>query len=447
MQIARLLILISIAIFGSELAIMFVLDYFQIGHGVVEAFVDALALVVVVFPVLYFFTFRTTVIAKERLEERIIERTRELETANRALEQSVRTLSLHQREMVLLGEMGNLFQACQDLDEGMVVAEVELARLFPQFSGGLFLMNASHNILDRAVTLGTPSNMGDHHAPEDCWALRRSKPHVVNGTDRILTCRHGRSREADWQICLPLIAQGEVLGTLCLESNSTSLGEAGIDGKFGSDWMQFCVAAAEVLALAIANLRLRETLQYQALRDPLTGLFNRRYLLDVLERELDHAVTSVQPCSVLMFDIDHFKRFNDVFGHLAGDTVLTRLGTFVREWAQDGDIPVRCGGEEFTIVLPDTPVDQALARAESLRAGVASLAIEHNHQSLGQMTISLGVASYPEHGDCREALIQSADKALYISKQGGRNRTTVATADEAGPAGFERVPGLRVGTG
>jgi diguanylate cyclase (GGDEF)-like protein len=426
MRIARLLGLLSVTIFGGELAIMFALNYLHIGNKIVENFIDATALVVIVFPVLHFFVFKTILSAKERLEERIVERTRDIEAVNRALEQSVRKLNFHQQEMALLGEMGNFFQACRDIGEAMVVAEVQLARLFPDISGALFLMNASHNILERAVTWGRPVAMDNHHAPEECWALRRSKVHVVGETDRTLACQHMRSIEASWRMCLPLTAQGEVLGTLCLHSNAALAGAANRDANSSDDSMEFYVAAAENLALAVANLRLRETLLYQALRDPLTGLFNRRYLFDTLERELDRASARHQALSVIMFDIDHFKRFNDTFGHVAGDTVLARLGAVVREWARGEDIAVRYGGEEFTIVLPDTPAELAFARAESLRQAIETLIIDHHRQPLGRVTISVGVATYPLHADDRGALIQSADGALYSSKQNGRNRTTIA---------------------
>ena len=197
--------------------------------------------------------------------------------------------------------------------------------------------------------------------------------------------------------------------------------------------MGFYVAVAESLALAIANLRLRETLRFQALRDPLTGLFNRRYLLDAFERELNAAAARNQPLSVVMFDIDHFKRFNDVFGHAAGDTILTRLGALLREWARSEDISVRYGGEEFTVILPDTPVDLVFARVESFRQMIESLAIDHYGQPLGQVTISAGVATYPVHGVDRDTLIHVADQALYSSKRNGRNRVTVAP-DTAGLA-------------
>ncbi|MDO8323682.1 MAG: sensor domain-containing diguanylate cyclase [Phenylobacterium sp.] len=427
MTVFRLLMLLSIAIFGGELAIMLAMDRFPVGNPILTAVVDATALILIVFPVLYYFAFKAMLVAKAGLEEGIRVRTIGIEDANQALEHSVRRLSFHQQEMVLLGEMGNFFQACRDIDEAMVVAEVQLARLFPDISGALFLINSSRNILEKTVAWGPPLAIDDHHAPEDCWALRRSKPHVVEASERALTCQHSRSIEVSWQICLPLTAQGDALGVLCLLSNREPSDEVDPESRLGEERMKFYVAAAENLALAVSNLRLRETLHYQALRDPLTGLFNRRYLLDTLERELDRTTTRDQAVSVVMFDIDHFKRFNDTFGHVAGDTLLARLGAFLREWAGAEDVAVRYGGEEFTIVLPDTPAEQAFERIETLRRGIESLAIEHNGQPLGRVTISAGIATFPHQGVDRGDLIQMADEALYEAKRSGRNRTAMAT--------------------
>ena len=418
--------MLTASIFGGELAIMFALDALMISNKIAESFIDSTALVIIVFPVIYLFTFKTLLASQERLEEGIVERTREIQEANHALEQSVQRLSVHQQEMVLLGEMGNFFQACQDIEEAAVVAEVQLARLFPDISGALFLMNASRNILEQVLAWGPQAPLKIHHAPDECWALRRSKPHVVREMDRSIACRHMKSVDASWQICLPLTAHGEVLGTLCL--NSALPSEDGIhsDSHASDERMAFYVTTAENLALAFANLRLRDTLRYQALRDPLTGLFNRRYLLDIFELELERAAARGHAMSIAMFDIDHFKSFNDTFGHVAGDAVLARLGTLVREWSEGEDIPVRFGGEEFTIVMPGASSELAFERMESLRTTIESFAFEQLRQPLGRVTISLGIATYPLHGDNRETLIQSADQALYISKRDGRNRTTVA---------------------
>ncbi|MDP2324095.1 MAG: sensor domain-containing diguanylate cyclase [Gammaproteobacteria bacterium] len=232
--------------------------------------------------------------------------------------------------------------------------------------------------------------------------------------------------ERSWYVCLPLIAGGEALGSLWLAAPGTPDETAENGGEIDGDRMDFYVAVAETLSFAIANLRLRETLRYQALRDPLTGLFNRRYLHDVVDHELQRAASRNQELSVVMFDIDHFKRLNDAFGHAAGDTVLARLGALLREWVRADDIAVRYGGEEFTIVLPDTSSELAVARAESLRQAIASLSVEHDGQPLVQVTISAGIATFPVHGIDREALIQSADQALYASKRAGRNRVSLA---------------------
>lgn len=365
-------------------------------------------------------------VAQERLEAQIKERTKDIEEVNRALERSVKQLDLHQQEMVLLGETGNLFQACHDLDEAVVVAEMQLRRLFPDLSVALFLMNPSRNTLQKVAGWGQSIPKDQCHAPEDCWALRRSKPHFVGRKEHGIACHCMLPVERSWYVCLPLIAGGEALGSLWLAAPGTPGETAENGGEIDGDRMDFYVAVAETLSFAIANLRLRETLRYQALRDPLTGLFNRRYLLDVVDHELQRAASRNQELSVVMFDIDHFKRLNDAFGHAAGDTVLARLGALLREWVRADDIAVRYGGEEFTIVLPDTSSELAVARAESLRQAIASLSVEHDGQPLAQVTISAGIATFPVHGIDREALIQSADQALYASKRAGRNRVSLA---------------------
>jgi diguanylate cyclase (GGDEF)-like protein len=183
---------------------------------------------------------------------------------------------------------------------------------------------------------------------------------------------------------------------------------------------------AEHIALALANLKLQETLRDQAIRDPLTGLFNRRYMEESLEREVSRAGRSGIPVGVIMLDIDHFKHFNDTFGHEAGDTLLGALGNFLRAHIRGGDIACRYGGEEFTLILPDASFDATRDRAEQLREAVTKLNVLHRGETLGPITLSLGVATFPEHGSIGQAVLLAADGALYRAKHEGRNRVVVA---------------------
>lgn len=189
---------------------------------------------------------------------------------------------------------------------------------------------------------------------------------------------------------------------------------------------QLAVTVAEHIALSLANLKLRETLQNQSIRDPLTGLFNRRYLEESLEREVNRAQRKQQTLGIIMLDVDHFKRFNDTFGHEAGDAVLRKLGQFLHTHIRVSDIACRYGGEELTLILPEASLDVTHQRAEQIREGVKHLQVQHRHQPLDAITLSLGVACFPQHGLTGEAVMQAADAALYRAKKEGRDAVRVA---------------------
>jgi diguanylate cyclase (GGDEF)-like protein len=196
----------------------------------------------------------------------------------------------------------------------------------------------------------------------------------------------------------------------------------------------------EQVALSIGNLKLRESLHQQSIRDVLTGLYNRRFLEESTRHELQRATRLLAPgghngVALLMIDVDHFKRFNDQHGHEVGDQVLREVGQVLQGATRGSDVAARYGGEEFTIVMADVPPTVGLERAERIREDVERMAISALAKAVGSVTISIGVAQFPVHGSTFEALILAADKALYEAKRAGRNRVMVA----ATPGEFDAV--------
>jgi diguanylate cyclase (GGDEF)-like protein len=246
--------------------------------------------------------------------------------------------------------------------------------------------------------------------------MRRGQCHEVLDPQGSLLCRHYVRRPDTGYLCVPLTVQGETLGVLCLIGLSTAKGET------SSSQTSLAVTVGEDIKLSLFNLRLRERLREQATRDPLTGLYNRRYLEESLARELHRTNREGVPLCVAMLDLDYLKQYNDTFGHEAGDRVLRELGRVFREKLRKSDISCRFGGEEFVLVLPGSTLADAEHRVEQIRLLVKDLQVRHNDQILGRLTVSGGVAASPEHGSTALELLRAADAALYCAKQSGRDR-------------------------
>ncbi|HKZ04958.1 MAG TPA: diguanylate cyclase [Methylomirabilota bacterium] len=321
-----------------------------------------------------------------------------------------------------LKEMGDLLDACLTLTEVYNVVRRSLEGLFPQSAGALHVINSSRNLVETVAAWGAGGAGGETvFAPADCWALRRGRIHVVEKSGDALVCAHLEAPLPDSYICLPLVAQGEAVGVLYF----ARVAEA---PAFTPEEQRVAGTAADKLGLSLANLALRERLRTQSVRDHLTSLFNRRYMEETLERELRRAQRNSVPLSVIMVDVDHFKRFNDDHGHDAGDALLGELGRLLRGHVRVEDVPCRVGGEEFAIVMPGAAAKDALRRAEELREAAQRLRIVHRGVSLGALSISLGVAAFPEHATVADALLRAADSALYRAKREGRDRVVVSDA-------------------
>jgi len=353
-----------------------------------------------------------TDITKRKQDERA------LQQANEKLKSSVTKLEQHNADATLLTEMNDLLQACASTEEAYRTIDYISHRLFPSSSGALYIHSPSRDDLEAVQVWGDLSKEQTTRIFESdkCWALRRGRPHKLDTLCIGLPCRN--SLPSHEGLCIPMTAQGESLGVLYLRSNTA-------DNILPFN-EQLVVTATEHIALALANLRLRETLRSQSIRDPLTDMHNRRFMEETLAREIRRAERNQRPLNVIMLDIDHFKQFNDTFGHEAGDTLLRELGQLLKANVRGGDVACRFGGEEFVLILPETTLDDAKQRAEELREKSRLLTVVHHGQALGIITISLGVATFPECAATAEALLRSADAALYRAKAEGRNRVVTA---------------------
>ncbi|HTR27580.1 MAG TPA: sensor domain-containing diguanylate cyclase [Terriglobales bacterium] len=328
-------------------------------------------------------------------------------------------------EITQISELGSLLQACSSREEIFRLVPERLRRLFPDASGSIFLLTASKNRVETVAPWGIGTT-GHVASPSDCWALRRGTIHIHPPGASAARCPHFLAEGAS--ICIPLVANGEAIGILAIQDNGSAASEADAQSNRMARNQHLARAVAEHIALAVANLGLRESLRVQAIRDPLTGLYNRRYMQEFLERELHAARRKQRPVAVLMLDLDHFKRFNDTFGHSAGDRALASIAEILQRSVRVDDVACRYGGEEFTLILPECSLQQAMIRAESIRARVAESHSQREGNPADPITVSLGVAAFPETTDRVDLLLKLADEALYQAKREGRNRVIQARA-------------------
>jgi diguanylate cyclase (GGDEF)-like protein len=329
---------------------------------------------------------------------------------------------------VRLAELGNLLLACDTSSEAYLVLGRTARELYGQLSGAVYLYGASRNAVALVMSWGDLPVVKTF-PPVDCWALRRGRPHHMSVAGAELTCRHILEGTLGSALCVPMLAQGEALGVLHL-AGAPGLGDRGIT-PLGR---RLAIAAAEACALALANIRLREKVADQSLRDSLTGLFNRRYAEETLEREIARATRDGTPLSVVMLDLDHFKAINDEFGHDTGDLALREAATVLVEGVRASDVASRFGGEEFLLILPGASLEAAVARSETLRERLRGRDLFHRGRRVPTLTFSAGAAAFGASGATQDALLHAADTALYEAKHAGRDQTSAARAPEAIPA-------------
>ena len=355
---------------------------------------------------------------RKELEATAVERNSQLREANNRLTSWAKELEQRNDEISQLGRLGELLQSCNTSEEAALGIGQSVQNLFPGNSGAVYLFNASRNLLEATTLWGQAPPSETVFAPDDCWALRRGRPHGAAEIAAGFRCRHVDPNQTAY-LCMPLVAQGEAIGVFHVLLGST-------DPSQSERIQNLALRVSEHLGLALAKLKLQEALQQLSVRDPLTGLFNRRYLEESMERELIRAARQGKEVGVIMVDIDHFKRFNDMFGHDGGDALLRKLGKLLQQHVRGSDIACRYGGEEFTLILPEASLEVTQQRAEQINAAVKNLRVHQGQKVLDPITLSLGVAVFPSHGTTHRALLQAADVALYRAKETGRDRVCLA---------------------
>ena len=347
-----------------------------------------------------------------------------LEATDRRIEEAVRRTNRHLESALvdlersaLIHEMAHLLQGATVVEELYRTVGSFAPRLFPRYSGALWVIDSSRNVIEATAIWGDSSPCERIFSPADCWALREGRSHLVSDPRSGLICPHSANEGEYAQICIPMLAQSEMQGFLHLQSRLPyPSGDAFPDAE-----LRLIQAIAEEISLSFSNVGLREILRHQALRDPLTGLYNRRFLQESLDLELRRAIRTRLPLALVMLDVDGFKKINDAYGHAAGDSLLQALATLLQSNVRASDVLCRYGGDEFSIVMPETSLEDATRRAGEWRSAVKLLSIEWEGKIVAGLTISLGVATYP-NCPTSHALFREADSALYSAKAAGRDQ-------------------------
>lgn len=335
-------------------------------------------------------------------------------------------MAQHNREMQFINELNSYLQVCRSFEETHPIIQHYVTKIFANHSGVLYLFDDSHSLVEPVVRWGDFQNSPPVAIlPDDCWGLRQGKLHIVDETDNVIVCNHMHGNYVHGYVCAPVIAQGEMIGVLSVTLGHISEQQV---SRSRESITRLIAMAADNLAMALVSLKLREALRNRSVRDPLTKLFNRRYLDETMARELSNCQRSGRSLGMIMLDIDHFKKYNDTHGHDAGDFVLVEVATLLQSKLRAGDIACRYGGEELVLVMPGASKEIAAQRAEQMRVAIENHEFIYKDKNLSGVTASFGVASYPANGDTHSRLVKCIDDALYEAKTEGRNRVVVANS-------------------
>jgi diguanylate cyclase (GGDEF)-like protein/PAS domain S-box-containing protein len=346
---------------------------------------------------------------------------RALQKANDKLSLWIDELEKRNKETSLLNEMGDMLQSCLSLDEAYKVVGRYTELLFSDQAGAIYIFNPERSSLQKTIYWGDVIDSVDEFDPEDCWGIRLGHAHEMTGSKNSLLCNHVHPHRGGsgfvQNICIPLIAQGDTLGLLYIQLQP---------GQDIGQWKQLGVSIAERAALDFANQRLHYKLHQQSIRDPLTGLFNRRYMEETLHRELRRAVRHGVQLGIVMIDVDHFKNFNDKYGHEIGDQVLIEIGLYLQKNLRTEDVVCRFGGEEFIIILPDASLSDSEKRALQWKETIKTIRVGRYDMPMERISVSVGVVAFPVHGTTVDDLLRAVDGALYAAKDAGRDCVKIA---------------------
>lgn len=341
-----------------------------------------------------------------------------LSDSNKKLFSSYKILEQHEHEISLINKMNELLQTCQTTNEAYDIIYLSAKQLFVDFGGGLVVLNTETNTLETIKQWGSNQAIASNLAISDCWALRKGTIYHVTDTTKALSCQHFNYTPTAY-ICIPLIIRREIVGLFVLHTLRKE--------TLTSYKIELAASFGECIQLSLTSIKLREMLYDQAIRDPVTGLFNRRYLDEVFKRELQLMIRQNKKLCVAMIDLDKFKTLNDNFGHEAGDVFLKFVGTVLKENTRASDIACRYGGDEFLIVFVDSDIESTVQRLDHIKRTIKNEKLFCNEQILPSLTISIGVAEAPEQGNTVIDIINAADEALYSAKQSGRDRIEIAS--------------------
>jgi diguanylate cyclase (GGDEF)-like protein len=345
---------------------------------------------------------------------------------NHELQTRLNGLQQRSKEMMALVELGENLRLASTVAEANEIIRAFGPHLMPGWNGAVYLAGGVRAIVELAASWGTPPSH-ESFATSDCWALRRGATHTVARCEESLRCRHMQADERSPRICVPMLALGEAIGVLTVG--------AGNQAVSGDGAGSFAKALGDQVALAIGNLRLQETLRDHAVRDPLTTLFNRRQMEGSLASHLLTGSSTGTSTGIAIIDVDHFKQFNDTWGHAGGDALLQQLARSIESVLCDGEVLCRYGGDELVAITPGMTLELLRARAERMCEAVRNLRVRIDDRAVSGITVSIGIAVAPDHGTSAETLFVAADRGLYAAKSGGRNRVGapphLATLDAA----------------